>query len=159
MKLSVLSLFISILFLGSNTILSAQSSLTAPLQKNRDYSGAVATQKQYHAVYQIDVKDPAVISKTLRNIKNALHDPRLEGKLTVELVAFSDGVATYLKSSPYEKALKDLINEGVLVVQCANTLKEKNMKRSEIFDFVGLVPSGNGELIIRQAEGWAIVKP
>lgn len=159
MKYSVLSLFISIFLFGASSSLSAQSALTPALQKNRDYTGAVAKQKKYHAVYQIDVNDPEVISKTLRNIKNALHDPRLEGKLTIELVAFSGGVATYLKSSPYEKALKDLIQEGVLVVQCANTLKEKNIKRSEIFDFVGVVPSGNGELILRQAEGWSIVKP
>ena len=159
MKFSFLAVFVSVLFITVSTQTIGQTALTAPLQKNRDYTGATAQQKAYRAVYQIDVKDPAVIAKTLRNIKNALNDPRLKGKLKIELVAFSDGVATYLKSSPYEESLKDLINQGVLVVQCANTLKEKNMKRSEIFDFVGIVPSGNGELIIRQAEGWAIIKP
>jgi len=140
------------------SVMQAQS-LTPQLQQNRDYTGAQANKKAYKAIYMIDVKDPYVINKTLRNINNALNDPRLKGKLQVELIAFSDGVAAYLKSSPYEQKLKDLISKGVLIAQCANTLKEKNMQRSELFDFIGLVPSGNGELIIRQAEGWAIIKP
>lgn len=153
-KLSLLLMAVIAVF----TMANAQK-LPAKLQHNKEFTGAKATQSAYKAVYQIDVKDPYVINKTLRNIKNALNDPRLKGKLKIELVAFSDGVATYLKSSPYEQQLKDLIMQGVTVVQCANTLKEKNMSRDEIFDFVGLVPSGNGELIIRQAEGWSIIKP
>lgn len=139
-------------------LVNAQS-LPQKLAQNRNFSGAQATASNYKAIYMIDVKDSYVINKTLRNIKNALNDPRLKGKLKIELVAFSDGVETYLKSSPYEEKLKDLIAKGVIVVQCANTLKEKNMTRDQIFDFVGLVPSGNGELIIRQATGWAVIKP
>ena len=132
---------------------------TGKLSQNRHFSGAQAHQKSYKAIYMIDVKDPYVINKTLRNISNALKDPRLKGKLQIELIAFSDGVATFLKGSPYEQRLKDLISNGVIVAQCANTLREKHMQRNELFDFVGLVPSGNGELIIRQAEGWAVIKP
>lgn len=144
--------------LAALTVTHAQS-LTQKQQQNRDYTGAQASKKVYKAIYMIDVKDPYVINKTLRNINNALNDPRLKGKLQVELIAFSDGVETYLKTGPYEQKLKELISKGVIVAQCANTLKEKNMQRSELFDFIGLVPSGNGELIIRQAEGWAIIKP
>jgi len=139
--------------------LTHAQSLSKNLQKNRDFTGAVAKMDNYKAIYMIDVNDPYVINKTLRNISNALKDPRLKGKLEVELVAFSDGVATYLKTSPYESQLKALIEKGVIVVQCSNTLKEKHMSRDQIFDFVGLVPSGNGELILRQAEGWSVIKP
>lgn len=152
---------LSLLLLAMITVLSQVNaqSLQEKLSQNRNFTGAQAAESSYKAIYMIDVKDPYVINKTLRNIGNALNDPRLKGKLKVELVAFSDGVATYLKSSPYEEKLKDLIAKGVTVVQCANTLKEKKMSRDQIFDFVGLVPSGNGELIIRQAEGWSVIKP
>lgn len=159
MKIRSLSFLCLMFLLSFGKMVAAQSSLSAVLQKNHDYSGAVAKKAQYRAAYQIDTKDPAIINKALRNINNALDDPRLKGKLQVEVVAFSDGVALYLKTSPYEKALKDLVERGVLVVQCANTLREKHIDRSQIFDFVGVVPSGNGELIIRQAEGWSIIKP
>jgi intracellular sulfur oxidation DsrE/DsrF family protein len=28
-----------------------------------------------------------------------------------------------------------------------------------LYDFIAIVPSGNGELIIRQADGWSVIKP
>ena len=40
-------------------------------------------------VYQLEKDDPKLISKTLHNMRNALEDPRLKGKLEMELVAFS----------------------------------------------------------------------
>lgn len=61
--------------------------------------------------------------------------------------------------SKYENDLKELIGKGVIVAQCNNTLKERKISREQLFDFIAIVPSGNGELIIRQAEGWSIVKP
>lgn len=159
-KLSTISrTLFTVLILSATLQASNAQAISKKLQQNRDFTGAVAQKDAYKAIYMIDVNDPYVINKTLRNISNALKDPRLKGKLEVELVAFSDGVATYLKTSPYESQLKALIEKGVIVVQCANTLKEKNMSRDQIFDFVGLVPSGNGELILRQAEGWSVIKP
>ncbi|WP_212006060.1 DsrE family protein [Chitinophaga sp. HK235] len=131
----------------------------AQLQKNHAFTGAVAKQRQYNAIYQLDKNDPKVIQKAIRNINNALNDPRLKGKLQIELVAFSQGTDALLKGSEYEEALKALIGRGVIVAQCRNTLEERKIPLEQLYDFVALVPSGNGELIIRQAEGWSVVKP
>lgn len=113
----------------------------------------------YHAIYQLDVNDPKRIEKFIRNINNALNDPRLTGRLTIELVAFSGGTDALIKGSKYEQDLIALVEKGVIVAQCNNTLKERKITREELYDFIAIVPSGNGELILRQAEGWAIVKP
>ena len=40
-------------------------------------------------LYQLESDDPKLISNTLHNMRNALKDPRLKGKLEIELVAFS----------------------------------------------------------------------
>ena len=129
------------------------------LDKNSRYTGAPATKKQYKAIYQLDQNDPHIIEKTFRNINNALSDSRLTGKLQVELVAFSGGTNAYLKNSKYEEDLKKLIEKGVVVAQCNNTLKERNISRDSLYNFIAIVPSGNGELIIREQEGWTIIKP
>lgn len=129
------------------------------LKENSQYSGAKAAEKLYKVIYQLDSNEPKIIEKTIRNINNALSDPRLKGKLKVELIAFSGGTDAYLKSGPYEQAIKTLVQNGVLVAQCANSLKERGISRDKLFDFVAIVPSGNGELIIRQADGWTIIKP
>ena len=129
------------------------------LKKNREFTGAKATGKMYHAIYQLDENDPNVIVKAIRNINNALNDPRLKGKIQVELIAYSGGTDAYLKGSKYENELKDLAEKGVIIAQCENTLRERHISRDQIYDFIGVVPSANGELIIRQAEGWSVVKP
>ncbi|MNY31846.1 DsrE/DsrF-like family protein [compost metagenome] len=99
------------------------------------------------------------MSAILRNMKNAMEDPRIKGKLEVELIVFGDGVALYNKNSPYMDKLKDLMSKGVLLAQCENTLKERNIDKSTLYDFISYVPSGNGEIIIRQQQGWAVIHP
>ncbi len=152
---------LSLLLLGCTLALTAVNAQSAgnAAEQNRSFTGAKATHKKYQAIYQLDSNDPKIIEKAIRNINNALTDPRLKDKLEIELIAFSGGTDAYLKTGKYEEALKDLVNKGVIVAQCSNTLRERKIDRDQLFDFIAVVPSGNGELIIRQAEGWAVVKP
>lgn len=129
------------------------------LETNKQYSGAQATAQVYKAIFQMDQGSPDIIKKTIRNINNLLKDPRLKGKLQIELVAFSGGTNAYRKGSEYEEAIKGLISQGVIVVQCLNTLQDQKIDKSELYDFLGYVPTGNGELLIRANEGWTIIKP
>lgn len=145
-------------FVLITTVLTAQTT-DKSLEKNRAFTGAMATQKSYHAIYQLDNNDPKIIEKAIRNINNALNDPRLKGKVHIELIAFGGGTDAYMKGSKYEDDLKALVEKGVIVSQCNNTLKERKITRDQLYDFIAIVPSGNGELIIRQAEGWSVIKP
>ncbi len=143
------ALFISVLTLSPAL---AQSSTSG-------FHGAAATKAHYNAIYQIDTANKAVMGKTLRNIKNVLNDPRLKGKLTIELIAYAGGTNIYFKGNEFGKQLKELKDKGVILAQCNNTIHERHLKLSQLYPFISVVPSGNGELIIRQAEGWAVVKP
>lgn len=145
-------------FLLATTAVTAQTTNKA-LDDNRAFTGATASKKIYRAIYQLDTNDPKIISKAIRNINNSLTDPRLKGKVQIELISFSGGTDAYLKGSLYENELKDLVEKGVIVAQCNNTLKERKIDRNKLYDFIAVVPSGAGELIIRQAEGWSVIKP
>ncbi len=127
--------------------------------KSKDFHGAVAEAKSYKAVYFIDDSSARKIKGALRNIKNALEDPRLKGKLKVELVAFGDGVEVFKKLNHYDTLLTALQKKGVLLAECLNTIKERNINKDDLWDFISLVPTGNGEIIIRQAQGWSVVHP
>ena len=113
----------------------------------------------YDALYILNSDDEKKIKGTLRNMQNALDDPRLRGKLRLELIVFGDGVAVFMKSGPYEQALNDLRMKGVVLAQCSNTIRERKIDKNDLFPFISYVPSGNGEIIIRQYEGWAVVHP
>lgn len=123
------------------------------------FAGATADLAHYNAIYQLDSDDPKLIQQTLRNISNALADTRLKGKVTIELIAFGNGTTLYRKDQPYEAQLTALKQQGVILAQCLNTLKEKKISKDELLSLIAYVPSGNGELIIRQAQGWSLVHP
>ncbi|GLU53362.1 DsrE family protein [Dyadobacter frigoris] len=124
-----------------------------------EFHGAVADKKLYKVVYQLNSDDEKVIKATMKNMMNALEDPRLKGKLEAELVVHGGGVAVFKKDGPYEEQLKALQAKGVILAECENTLRERKISKDELFDFISFVPSGNGELIIRQQQGWAMVHP
>lgn len=123
------------------------------------FTGAEATLENYKALYQLNSGDTKTITATLRNINNALEDPRLKGKLDVELIAFGDGLAVYEKSNQFKKTLEALQNKGVILAACQNTIVTRNIDTKNLFPFISFVPSGNGEIIIRQYEGWAVLHP
>lgn len=123
------------------------------------FHGATASLKEYHALYILNQSDDKKIKAIIRNINNALEDPRLKGKLKVELVAFGEGVEIFKKSNHYDTLLISLKNKGVLLAECENTLRERKISKDELWDFISFVPSGNGEIIIRQYQGWAMVHP
>lgn len=149
-------LFIVLLALGA---CSQKIKPSAVEVENQKFEGAVAGRENYYAIYQLDTDEPKTVEKAIRNINNALTDPRLTGKLKIEVVAFSAGTKVMLKGSIYESQLKDLLKKGVIIVQCNNSLAEQGLNRNQLLSFIGIVPSGNGELIIRSAQGWAVIKP
>ena len=127
--------------------------------KAAGYSGAPATKGHYRAVYQLDSSDPKLINQTLHNMKNALDDPRLKGKLELELVVFSGGTVVFRKDQPYEADVLALQQAGVVLAQCANSMKAYKLTKDDMLSYISIVPTGNGELIIRQAVGWVLVHP
>lgn len=149
------------LFVALLTMFFSQAALATsdPFELNRQYTGAEATKEVYKAIYQLDSNDPKVIKKALRNIKNLMEDPRLVGRVQVEIIAYAGGTEALMLTSEHEAALRELVSKGVIVAQCLNTLKERKLEKSQFFDFIAFVPSANGELVIRGAEGWVIVKP
>jgi hypothetical protein len=77
---------LSLIYFLLLTIAAASASFAQTTQPI--LSGAKATLKNYKALYVLNNGDDKKINSTLRNIKNALSDPRLKGKLEVELIVF-----------------------------------------------------------------------
>jgi intracellular sulfur oxidation DsrE/DsrF family protein len=124
-----------------------------------EFHGAVANLKEYKALYILNQGDDKKIKTVLRNINNALKDPRLKGKLKVELIAIGDGVEIFKRANRYDTLLLALKSKGVILAQCENTIREKKISKDDLWPFISYVPSGNGEIIIRQYQGWAMVHP
>jgi intracellular sulfur oxidation DsrE/DsrF family protein len=115
--------------------------------------------KIYHALFIISANNKIKMNKIIDNIHNALNDPRLKGHIKIELLAFSAGSHLYFKGSGREKALLKLKKMGVELAQCANSLYELHIPISKLYPFIKIVPSAQGEIILRESEGYAYLKP
>ena len=82
---------------------------------------------------------------------------RLKGKVQVERIANSKGYAIYKKGNGFEGQLKKLESQGVILAKCQNTLREMKVSPDTLYPFIKSVPSGVGELVIRQSEGWGYI--
>ena len=149
----LLALFFSVL------LSPAVAQQKTPANPHPSFTGAEATHQDYKALYVLNSGEEKKIRATLKNINNALEDPRLKGKLEIELIVFGDGVKAFDKTGPFEAQLKALSAKGVILAQCENTLRERKISKDSLFPFISYVPSGNGEIILRHYQGWAIVHP
>lgn len=93
----------------------------------------------------------------LKNVTNLLN---AAGKMNyeVEVLANSEAVKFYAENENYCR-LEKLKNKGVSFVACNNALKGYNIDTNSLIKFVEIVPSGVLELVTRQAEGYAYIKP
>lgn len=149
------SYFLALLF----AIGIGQKALAQTTAVTNTFHGAQATRKSYKALYVLNESEEKKMRAVIRNINNVLEDPRLKGKLQIELVVFGDGVELFKKTNGFDSLLTGLQKKGVLLAQCENTLRERKISKEELWPFISFVPSANGEIILRQYEGWAVVKP
>lgn len=98
----------------------------------------------------------------LHNVKNliASYDNQ-PNSLQIEVLANSEAVKGYLhdESLGIEERIKALHNQGVVFSACNNALTGLNIPRDQLFSVVTIVPAGVRELVDRQMEGYAYIKP
>ena len=75
-------------------------------------SGARIKLKKHKALYVFSSNDDKQIDHLIKNMRNALLDPWLKGKL--KLIAFGDGFRVDQKACPFEAQLKELKEMGVI---------------------------------------------
>lgn len=108
-------------------------------------------------VFHLPEGDETYAERALRNAGNVLDDETIAGEVVV--VCNSGGVAHVLDPSRVEPAVSRLIDRGVTVVACRNSLDSRDADTADLLDGVGVVPTAMGELTRRQAQGYAYVRP
>jgi Uncharacterized conserved protein len=96
----------------------------------------------------------------LGNVTNLLHaldsDP-----FQIEVLANSEAVRLYVNDpqNRYLTRMTELAEKGVRFVACNNSLGKLGIAHGHLAAFVKVVPTGVLELVQRQDEGYAYIKP
>lgn len=113
--------------------------------------------KKYKVIFHID--ETFKTKLVLGNINNLINDLG-EENLEVELLANSEAVKLMLiDSNEFSDQLDNLNLKNVNFAVCANSLHQINLDEKSLFDFCTIVPSGVGELVIKQSSGYVYIKP
>lgn len=99
-------------------------------------------------------------SHALGNAKNLIADL---GDTEYDIIILANGESVHYYTHDFEaadlKILKILSEQGVQFKACQNSLNGNKLVRENLHSFVQVVPAGITELIKKQHEGFAYVKP
>lgn len=114
---------------------------------------------RYRVLFHLDEGSTFRLKLTLDNIRN-LYTDLGETNVRVECVVNGAGVKLFQTHSSAEvEVIQTLITRGVRFVICTNSLAGNDISQNALINGVMFVPSGVGELVKKQAEGWAYIKP
>ena len=115
--------------------------------------------EKYRVVIHLDESGKARGELVLRNIENLIADVG-ENNVEIELVANGEGITALLKSpNLHGEQVERFSAKGIRFVACANTLRQMGLTKDALLDLVEIVPAGVGELVKKQAQGWAYIRP
>ena len=114
---------------------------------------------KYRVVFHLNEPSKVRVAQVFRNIDNLLDDMS-ENNVEVKLVANGDGVKALVKGpDSHAEHVGRLAARGVLFAVCAHSLSQLEIVRDTLLAPVEVVSSGVGELVKKQVEGWAYIRP
>ncbi|GAB3448794.1 DsrE family protein [Massilia solisilvae] len=124
-------------------------------------AGAVAAEPAraggpYKVVIQVSDADPHKWNLTLNNARNAAAD--LGKDTVIEIVVFGPGIGMLKAGSEVGARITEAAAAGIKLVACQNTMRALHLEPKDMLPEAGYVPSGVGELIRRQHEGYAYLR-
>ena len=121
-------------------------------------ASAQSAAKKERVVFQMSDADPAKWGLALNNIRNVQTDVG-EDDVEVELVAYGPGIGMLKGDSPVAQRIAEALGHGVKVVACENTMKAQKLVYADMLPNIGYVPAGVVELMRRQQQGYAYIRP
>jgi intracellular sulfur oxidation DsrE/DsrF family protein len=109
-------------------------------------------------VMQVSDNDPGKWNLALNNAKNIQKDLGASN-VTIEIVAYGPGINMLKMDSAVAGRIDEALGAGVKVEACENTMRNAKLARADMLHGIGYVPSGVVELMQRQQQGWAYLRP
>jgi hypothetical protein len=109
-------------------------------------------------VIQVSDNVPAKWTLALNNAKN-MQDAIGKDKVDIEIVAYGPGIDMLKMESEAGVRIDKAIGEGIKILACQNTMKAQKLTQSDMLPSVSYVPAGVVEIIRKEKQGWAYLRP
>jgi len=109
-------------------------------------------------IIQVSDADPQKWNLALNNAKNVQTDLGAD-KTEIEIVAYGPGIGMLKADALVANRVEEAVASGVKVVACENTMRNQKISRDDMHKSVEYVGAGVVELMRRQQQGYAYIRP
>ena len=142
------------LFIHAGVAFAGATFLIAAHAQN---AGATAL-KRHKIVIQVSDSDPAKWNLALNNARN-LQDDVGAANVDIAIVAYGPGIGMLKLESPTGARVADAMKANVRVVACENTMRGQKLTKDDMLPAISYVPAGVTEIMTKQGQGWAYLRP
>lgn len=109
-------------------------------------------------VIQVSDAEPAKWNLALNNARNVQEELGAKN-VEIEIVAYGPGLGMLKKDAVTSGRVDEASLAGIKVVACENTMRNLKLTRADIHATASYAPSGVVQLMQRQSQGWAYIRP
>ena len=132
--------------------------LIASHAQSTSSTGQKHLKKRHKIVIQVSDNDSAKWNLALNNAKN-LQDDVGAANVDIEIVAYGPGIGMLKLESPSASRVADAMKANVKVIACENTMRGQKLTRDDMLPALTYVPAGVTQIMTRQTQGWAYLRP
>jgi uncharacterized protein len=151
---SSLALAVSLMAIGT----AALAQGTSPAAGAPTVAPTATAAATHRLVIQISDADPAKWNLALNNVRNVQAELGRD-KVAVEIVAYGPGIGMLKMDSVAGARVAEAIDSGVRVLACENTMTNQKLVRADMLPRIAYAPSGVVQLMQRQQQGYAYIRP
>jgi intracellular sulfur oxidation DsrE/DsrF family protein len=109
-------------------------------------------------VLQVSDADPAKWGLALNNAYNVQQDLGADA-VELEIVVYGPGISMLKAGSPVAQRVAAAMKSGIRMVACENTMTNQKLAKADMLPDLGYVQAGVTQLMKRQQQGWAYIRP
>jgi intracellular sulfur oxidation DsrE/DsrF family protein len=121
-------------------------------------SGAQPIPQRNRVLIQVSDADPGKWNLALNNARNLQTDLG-SANVDIEIVAYGPGIGMLKLDSPVANRIGEAKDAGVKVLACENTMSAQKLTHADMLGEIGYVAAGVVEIMQKQQEGWAYLRP
>lgn len=113
---------------------------------------------RHRIVIEVSVPGAPAWAGILNNVENLEKEFGAQDT-KIEVVAHGEGLSLLLKTdSKLKERLAKIARQGVVLAACENTMRRKHVTKADLLPAASTVPSGVGEVVRKEEEGWSYLK-
>jgi uncharacterized protein len=121
-------------------------------------NGQANSPSRHRLVIQVSDAEPAKWNLALNNAKNVQEDLGKD-QVDIEIVAYGPGIGMLKSDAAVNGRITEATRAGIKVVACENTMRNQKLAKDDMHPDISYAPSGVTEIMARQREGWAYIRP